>query len=400
MKDLPYDPDARRDTPLAQKLKEKIRRGGPITIAQYMRACLADPEHGYYVKRQAIGAQGDFVTAPEISQAFGELIGLWSAVVWQQMGSPRRFNLVELGPGRGTMMKDALRAARLVPGFLEAASLVLVDVAPMEGLADTFTAYLPAARIMACNHIRDIPSDVPMILVANEFLDTCPVQQYLVNGHAIQLRAVGLDEADRLNFVSIPPVAGDGENDAMVTRDDREFFATNPHLRDGDCLEAQDLSVLHVLRMFRSAPWVGLFLDYGHYDPARSGDHETASETLQAVRNHQHEHPLTSPGEADLTCQVDFNDVKRWLEQEISSDFPPVSVDGPITQAKFLGSLGIIERASRLMNANPAFAHEIELGVARLMAVPGMGNRFKALAVRSANLPPLPGFPPPQQPAT
>lgn len=391
MNAMPYDHDARRNTPLAQKLKQRIRRDGPITVAEYMRACLTDPEHGYYVNKQAIGARGDFVTAPEISQVFGELIGLWSAVVWQQMGSPSRFNLVELGPGGGTMMKDALRAARIVPGFLDAASLVFVDAAPMESLAATFAAFLPRARIMPRKRIRDIPGDVPMILVANEFLDTCPVQQYLVNGEAIELRAVGIDESDRLNFVSIPLMASD--DDEPVARDNREFYSINPHLSDGDCFEAQDLSVLHILRMFRSAPWAGLFLDYGHYDPARGDDQEVPSETLQAVRNHKYEDPLTSPGEADLTCHVNFNDVKRWLEQDLSGDYPPATVDAPVTQAEFLGSLGIMERAARLMSANPNLAHEIEMGVARLMSVPGMGSRFHAIGVRSANLPPLPGFP-------
>ena len=200
--DLPYDPDARRDTPLALKLKERIRRDGPITVAEYMRACLTDPEHGYYVNKQAIGAKGDFVTAPEISQVFGELIGLWSAVVWQQMGSPARFNLVELGPGRGTMMRDCLRAAKIVPGFLDAASLILVDVAQMDGLTDVFADFLPRDRIKPCRKIRAIPTDVPMILLANEFLDTCPVQQYVVAKHKVLLRAVGIDPDGRIGFVT------------------------------------------------------------------------------------------------------------------------------------------------------------------------------------------------------
>lgn len=381
--DLPYDPDARRDTPLALKLKERIRRDGPITVADYMRACLTDPEHGYYVNKQAIGAKGDFVTAPEISQVFGELIGLWSAVVWQQMGSPSRFNLVELGPGRGTMMRDALRAAKIVPGFLDAASLILVDVAPMDGLTDVFADFLPRDRIKPCRKIRAIPTDVPMILLANEFLDTCPVQQHIVKGRVLDLRGVGLDTDDNLVFVSIPL----GEPNKLW-----DAVADNPRLRNGDCIESQVFSELNLLRFGRHAALAGLFLDYGHYDPTRSEDREVASETLQAVRNHKYEHPLTSPGEADLTCQVDFNDVKYWLEQDLSEDSLPVTVDGPVTQAEFLGSLGIMERTSRLMSANPDLAHEIELGVARLMAVPGMGDRFKVIGVRSANLPPLPGF--------
>ncbi len=383
---LPYDPDLRRETPLALKLKERIRKNGPITVGEYMRACLTDPEHGYYVKHQAIGARGDFVTAPEISQVYGELIGLWSGVVWQQMGSPSQFNLIELGPGRGTMMHDALRAARIVPGFLSATSLILVDVAPMDSVADIFETLVPRDRITARTRIYDIPGDVPMILLANEFLDTCPVQQYVVQSEQIAIRSVGLDANGNLTFDSVPCV--DQTNAADVR-------AAKPQLRTGNCYEAQDLSVLQIVRMFRSAPWAALFLDYGHYDPSPNVHEEVHSETLQAVRNHKYEHPLTSPGEADLTCQVNFNEVKYCLERKISDDLPSVTVDGPVTQLEFLGSLGIIERASRLMSANPRLAPEIELGVARLMAVPGMGDRFKAIGVRSAGLPPLPGFPPP-----
>ena len=381
--DLPYDGDLRRNTPLALKLKDRIRAEGPVTIAEYMRACLCDPEHGYYVKQQGIGAQGDFVTAPEISQIFGELIGLWSAVVWQQMGMPQRFNLVELGPGRGTMLQDALRATKIVPGFLDAATLILVDVAPTDRLADVFAAHLPRTRVHHLHNVGGIPGDIPTILVGNEFLDTCPVQQYVVQPDRVVIRAIGLDSNDRLDFVTRP--CGDQNDTADV-------FAANPGLRDADCYEAQDLSVLHKLRMHRTAPWTALFLDYGHYDPQRGEDHQAVGETFQAVRNHKYEHPLTSPGEADLTCQVDFNDVKRWLEHNLSHDVPPVVVDGPITQAEFLGALGIMERASRLMTANPKIAHEIELAVARLMAVTGMGNRFKVIGARSPSLPRLPGF--------
>jgi SAM-dependent MidA family methyltransferase len=133
--EAPYDPDARRETPLAAALKERIRREGPLSVREYMAACLYDADHGYYRGRNAIGRQGDFITAPEVSQVFGELIGLWSAVVWQQMGSPPSFDLIEIGPGRGTLMRDALRAARRVPGFLQAARVGLIEIS--EALTST-----------------------------------------------------------------------------------------------------------------------------------------------------------------------------------------------------------------------------------------------------------------------
>lgn len=368
-----YDPEARRETPLALKLKARIRKSGPILLADYMAACLSDPEHGYYRTRAAIGAAGDFVTAPEISQVFGELIGLWAAVVWQQMASPAQFNLVELGPGRGTLMADAIRASSIVPGFHAAARIVFVDVAP------PVTASAPhmAREPLRVDSVADVPTDAAAIVIANEFLDTCPVQQLEFADRRCGMRAVGLD-GDRLTFVS---VAQPAINEEML-------IAATPSLIDGGVIEAQDLSILHRLCQGRSAPWAGLLIDYGHFDPER-GDEEVVGDTLQAVREHAYEHPLTSPGEADLTCHVDFNDVKLNLEIAGAGS---LTVDGPTTQAEFLGRLGIVERAQRLMCANPARAGDIETGVARLIAPQAMGTRFKVLGVRSSQLPVLPGF--------
>lgn len=375
----PYDPDARRDTPLALKLKDRIRREGPIAVDEYMKACLQDPEHGYYRTKAAIGRGGDFITAPEISQVFGELIGLWCAVVWQQMGAPPQVNLVELGPGRGTLMRDALRAARVVPGFAGAASLVFVDIRPGFADASPPMPLIPPEQITWITDVRDIPADVPAIVIANEFLDTFPVQQFEARGGVLLIRGVGLDPRGALAFVSTK--GGDARR-----------IEHNPAPAEGTIVEAADLSGLWGLRNQRTAPWAALFIDYGHYDPGRDMNRVLPAETLQAVRAHRPEHPLCSPGEADLTCQVDFNEVKRQFELT-PAGVPSLAVDGPVTQAEFLGSLGIVERASRLMAANPQRAAEIEMGVARLMAVPGMGSRFKAMGIRSTGLPPLPGFP-------
>jgi NADH dehydrogenase [ubiquinone] 1 alpha subcomplex assembly factor 7 len=345
---MTYDPDARRDTPLASKLKERIRREGPLSVAEYMAACLHDPEHGYYVKQPAIGRDGDFITAPEISQVFGELIGLWSAVVWQQMGSPARVNLVELGPGRGTLMRDALRAAQKVPGFLGAIDVHLVE--SNATLIDRQRATLSGCdRPIAWHASLATISQVPAIVIANEFLDTVPASQS-IDGIA---RRVSLDATDRLAFTPA----------------------------DGTIHEQQDHTALIAGLAHRAAhaPLAALFVDYGHTATAHG-------ETLQALRAHQPEHPLTSPGEADLTVHVDF---EAFANTAASA---ALAVDGPITQGEFLGRLGIVERASRLMSANPAKAAEIELAVARLIAPQGMGSRFKAIGLRSPNLPILPGF--------
>jgi len=376
-----YDPEARRDTPLALQLKQQIRDAGPITLCDYMRICLQDPVHGYYRHKPAIGGSGDFITAPEISQTFGELIGLWAAVVWQQMGSPSRFNFIELGPGRGTLMQDAIRAAHRVPGFLQAANIVLVDIARHQ--IELNSTALAANPILRLERISDIPADAPAIVVANEFLDTCPVQQFQVAGAQCVMRGVGLAD-DRLIFMTMPRAA---------QSDDASLFAANPGLSEGGIFEAQDWTVLHRLADRLRDPWAALFIDYGHYDPDRCMDKVVTGDTLQAVRGHRYEHPLTSPGEADLTCQVDFNDAKLQFET-ISAEGRRghLVVDGPITQAEFLGRLGIVERGSRLMSANPGKAAEIEAGIMRLMSPQGMGARFKAIGVRSLGLPILPGF--------
>jgi len=364
-----YDPAERRDTPLALELKARIRKHGPISVAEYMRACLGDAEHGYYRGMPAIGAGGDFVTAPEISQVFGELVGLWSVVAWQQMGAPGRFHFVELGPGRGTMMADALRAAALLPAFRAAAQVHLVESNPHLRASQ---AERLGELCRPCWHDRlaDIPPG-PVIILANEFLDTLGADHIEVTADGVGLRGVGLDTAGRLDFVRLEGggVPGDAMPDVRLAQ-----------LVPGQVLERQDLAPLRALGEWASTgPLAVLFIDYGH-------SRTTAGATLQAVRAHRYEHPLASPGEADLSVGVDFAHVGATLAGW------GLHVDGPVTQAEFLGRLGIIERASRLMAANPAAAAGIEAGVARLMAPNGMGSRFKVLGARSATLPALPGL--------
>lgn len=383
--DLPYDPEARRETPLAMKLKERIRREGPISVAEYMTACLQDPEHGYYRTKAAIGAKGDFITAPEISQVFGELIGLWCAVVWHQMGSPPRVNLVELGPGCGTLMRDALRAAKVVPGFSNAIELHLVETNAALRNAQTITLTTAGCEprwieaLLAVEEATkgsfttrvDIPK-APTLLIANELMDTRPLRQVVRNNGLWLERTVTLDDRGELTFgcSSRSPHGVGGQVDQSRPPADADIV----ELTDG----FGDVTV-PLAEIAAEYPVAALFIDYGYVAKA-TGD------TLQAVRFHRAEHPLTSPGEADLSALVDF---KAIAEAVVKSG---LAVDGPVTQAEFLGSLGIMERASKLMSANPAKAAEIEMGVARLMAVPGMGSRFNAIGVRSRCLPPLPGF--------
>lgn len=366
---MSYDSQARRDTPLALKLKQRIARDGAIPVDAYMRACLYDPEHGYYVKLPAIGAGGDFITAPEISQVFGELIGLWCAVVWQQMGSPARLRLTELGPGRGTLMADALRAARVMPAFVAALDVELVETNEVLIESQRQTLGSVGVPLVWGGRLAPPQAATPWIVLGNEFLDTIPVcQRVLQDGNWVR-RTVVLDATGQLQF-------GVDLHDAVP--DQGRFPGAPP----GDIDEMQ--STVPVLQPLAEHAGRGriaaLLIDYGHTVSA-------VGDTLQAVRQHRFEHPLTSPGEADLTCQVDFQqfaDNARALG---------LSVDGPVTQAEFLGSLGLAERTSRLMAANPAQAGSLEVGVARLMSPTGMGTRFKVIGLRSPAVPLLPAFP-------
>lgn len=367
------------ETPLAAKLKARIARDGPIGVADYMHACLSDPEHGYYRRQTAIGAAGDFVTAPEISQVFGELIGLWCAVVWRQMGSPGRLHLVELGPGRGTLMRDALRASRIVPGFRDALSVHLVDSnATLRKIQETTLADtgVPIAfheeAAEALTLASRIP-DGPTVIVANEFLDALPISQFVFVGGRWCARHVDVSGD---GFAFVPDLARASAPLVVPS-------ALTP--QEGDIREVCAHHTLYADTLFatraRRGPLAALFVDYGH---ARTG----FGDTLQGVAGQAHVSPFHAPGETDLSAQVDF---EQFAVACLSAG---LAVDGPLPQAEFLGRLGLVERTSRLMAANPERAAEIEAGALRLMAPTGMGSRFLAVGVRSDDMAPLPGFGP------
>jgi NADH dehydrogenase [ubiquinone] 1 alpha subcomplex assembly factor 7 len=360
--------EAPLETPLALLLKEQIRAYGPMSVSQFMSDCLFHETYGYYTRQAAVGAAADFITAPEISQVFGELIGLWCAVVWQQMGEPARLHLVEFGPGRGTLMADALRSARAVPAFRSALRVHLVEInatlkrAQRERLdgegAISWHDGWPGAETFAGE---------PVIVIGNEFLDALPIEQIIARNGVWHWREVGLDATDGFAFVDGRP-SGHALEDGVRDGDVREFSEAQDHVAD------------LMVQYAQAGPMASLWIDYGS-DAPLMGD------TLQGVRQHKYVPPFDAPGETDVTAQVDFSAlVKRAHDGGLG-------VDGVVPQAEFLGALGVIERASRLMSANPAKAGMIEAGVARLMAPNGMGTRFKALGLRSAQLPPLPGFP-------
>ena len=358
--------------PLAARLRARIAREGRISVAAYMDACVADLDAGYYATRHPIGAQGDFITAPEISQIFGELLGLWAVAVWQSMGAPKPVTVAELGPGRGTLMADARRAWRSVPRFLEAVTVALIETSP--SLRDVQQEALRGslAPVQWFDRVEDMPQG-PLIVIANEFLDALPVRQLMRRGVHWHERCVAVDRHDAFVFT---------EGDALQAEELPEA-ALALDAPDGAILEIRPGAerVMSALAARTSeAPLAALFIDYGH-DETGFGD------TLQAVRNHAYADPLAASGEADLTAHVDFAALKR------SAKAHGLDVYGPMPQGAFLLKLGLEARRDRLLaGATPAQRDLILSGAARLTDPHQMGALFKALVLTSDGLAPPPPF--------
>ncbi len=357
-----------RDQSLGAEIREIISLEGPISIERYMALALTHPTKGYYTTRNPFGASGDFVTAPEISQMFGELLGLWAAHVWMQIGSPSPVHLVELGPGRGALMADALRAARAAPGFLAALDVHLVEASEL--LAEQQRQALAASGIRPTWHrnLDDLPAG-PAIFLANEFFDALPARHYQKTPEGWRERLVGLDAEGKLAF----GLGGEVELHLKAQAPDGailEFGAAAQRLM------AQIAA--HVVSNHGAA----LAIDYGY-------DHTGFGETLQAVKAHQFVDPLAEPGAADLTVHVDFAALARAA---LSAN---AEVFGPVGQGDFLRELGILQRAEALKSlATPEQAAAIDAAVARLTGgrEGEMGGLFKVLAVTRRGLKELPGF--------
>ncbi len=362
---------AEERSPLENEIRRLIAVAGPMSIAEYMRLCLTHPLYGYYVIRDPLGAHGDFVTAPEISQMFGELIGVWMVTVWQQIGSPENVRLVELGPGRGTLMSDALRAAKVVGDFHAALVVHLVEISPKLQQAQEQLLGGLGVPILWHSALAEVPSG-PVIIIANEFIDALPVHQ------AVK-RADGWHER-------VVEIAPSGELAIGIARDPLPHFeATLPRgLRQspvGSVYEwRSDTVALEIGRRVRT-DGAALIIDYGH---AWYG----LGETFQAVAGHSFTDPLRAPGEADLTAHVDFAALAQ------SAQIIGGRIHGPISQRDLLRGLGIDKRAAALKTRAPERAAEIDQALARLTATGprGMGELFKALAIADPKLGELPGF--------
>lgn len=360
--------------PLAAEIRKAIGAAGPMPVAAYMQLCLTHPRYGYYTTRDPLGARGDFVTAPEISQMFGELTGLWLAALWQQLGAPVPMRLIELGPGRASMLIDALRASRTVPGFLQAVVLHLVEVSPVLRLAQQ--QRLAPLRLPAHWHgtLDEVPAG-PCLIVANEFVDALPVHQAVKLADGWHERVVTLDAQGALTT----GVAAAALADFDVKLPDRLRLAP-----DGAIFEWRPHGLAQQIGQRVRQSGAALIIDYGH---ARAG----LGETWQAVRGHAYADPLDSPGQADLTAHVDFQALAQAAQRA------GARVHGPVTQRQWLRRLGIEARAAVLKAHAPCGrAAEIDQALARLTAdgARGMGALCKAIAITDPKLTAVPGFVP------
>ena len=357
-------------TPLEARLRRIVRHTGPISFAHYMALALADREHGYYGgarARDPLGRGGDFVTAPETGQMFGELIGAWCADLWRRIGAPDPVMLVELGPGRGALMADLLRAAGKAPGFRAAIRLHLVEIGPAMRKAQK-------AALGAADPVwHDTPATVPrgpMLLVANEFFDALPVHRFVGAERGWRECMVGLDGDDRLALRRAP-----GPTPAV-----RALDALGRAPRPGAVAEVSLAALAlagEIARRVADGPGAALIVDYG----GGSGN------SVRAVRRHRAWAPLAAPGAADISAGVDFAALARAAREA------GAEVYGPREQGAFLRALGLGVRAARLKRAAPEAAASIDAAAARLTAPEGMGTLFRALALGAPGGPRPAGFP-------
>jgi NADH dehydrogenase [ubiquinone] 1 alpha subcomplex assembly factor 7 len=358
---------------LGERIARLIEAQGPISVAQFMTMALLDPQGGYYATRDPFGARGDFITAPEISQMFGELLGLWIVQCWLDQGKPGG-RLVELGPGRGTLMTDALRAARLVPEFLAAMEVVLVEASPT--LTEIQKETLKDHPIRWTTQFDDALADKPLFLLANEFFDALPIRQFVKTERGWCERMV-VNAGDKLDFalspeaIAITPPNG-------VAAPIGGFYETSP---------ASTALMQRVADVIAHKGGAALIVDYGYEAGAGFG------ETLQAMADHKFASVLEAPGEADLTAHVDFNALADASRAGGAQAF------GPKEQGDLLVSLGIVQRAERLANQQRSGAKLsghlyntplVQQQLNRLVEPDQMGTLFKALAImpKSASAPP------------
>ncbi len=349
------------NAPLIDRIKRQIETDGPIGIAEYMSICLSDARAGYYTTATPFGRDGDFITAPEISQMFGELIGIWCVSMWRNMGEPAKFNLVEMGPGRGTLMADLLRASAIDTGFLKAVQVYLVEIsAPLREQQATALSKFDV-QIDWLDDVQEV-APVPTMFIGNEFLDALPFRQYIKSGSRWGERVVCV-ENDQLAYSIGPGLLDSSLLPAGHTdQPDGTIFEIS-HVREA----VMEFIAQHLDAHNGSA----LLIDYGHIERG-FGD------TFQAVAKHKFADPLKSPGKVDLTSHVDFSVFRKCFSKQ--SKFKLA------THAEFLLGLGLLERAGSLgRGKSTEEQYELEQAVQRLAGSDAMGELFKVLIASRIN---------------
>ncbi|MGX5826981.1 class I SAM-dependent methyltransferase [Mesorhizobium sp. 43Arga] len=353
-------------TRLKTRIVDLIEALGPLPVNEYMAMCLFDPADGYYTTREPFGAAGDFVTAPEISQMFGELVAVWLYQAWAAIGRPMPVTIAEIGPGRGTLMKDMLRTlSRLDPALANGAAFAMIETSPR--LAEIQKQALGATPFAIGWHstIETLP-DQPLLIVGNELFDAVPIRQFVRAGTGWRERMVGLDDGDALCFF-----AGAGSIDSTLLPVDA---AEAPQGAIVEVAPTRAALMAAIAQRIARSGGAGLFLDYGHLRPG-------VGDTLQALRRHNHEDVLANPGEADLTSHVDFAALAATVRAH--------GLDAHLsTQGNFLLGMGILERAGRLgADGDQAARDKITEDVERLAGPQAMGELFKVLAVLPRGVP-------------
>jgi SAM-dependent MidA family methyltransferase len=360
--------------PLKARIIDLIGATGPMSIADYMALCLFDPQHGYYTTREPFGRDGDFTTAPEISQMFGELIGVWLIHAWRALGRPDRPIFAEIGPGRGTLSRDIARAIdRLEPALRGASSFVLIEISPRLRAVQTATLDSAGGEFTWIEHVDELPAEHPVFIVGNEIFDAIPLRQYVMTEDGWRERMVALDEDGSLLFAV-----------GAATLQPEHLPRDLPTGKPGDIIElapARESLLQRIAERIAHDGGAALFVDYGHL---QSG----FGDTLQALRAHAYDHPFANPGEADLTSHVDFAALAQVTQ---AAGLTPQTS----TQGAFLLALGLLERAGQLgARGDDALRDQLQAEVERLAGPDAMGTLFKVLAFSSPNAL-LAGFGPP-----
>lgn len=355
-------------TALSRKIKGLIHAAGPLSVTDYFALCLADPEHGYYKTRDPFGARGDFVTAPEVSQLFGEILGIFLVHAWQQHGMPLAVQLIEVGPGRGTMMSDVLRViSKLAPGLYANLGVYLVETSPHLTAIQRETLSQHAPRVEWTSDFSDVPAGFTL-LVANELFDAIPIRQYVKTETGFRERVVTMDATGALCFATGPGTI----EDSLLPKG----AAQAPEGTIFEIAPARAAVMQTIAERIATSGGTALVIDYGHLATG-FGD------TLQALKNHEFDPVLAHPGEADLTSHVDFEHLASVAAG------CGLAISGLARQGDFLMGLGLRERAEALVrDKDDETHHAVAVAVTRLAAdgQGNMGELFKVLAVSSPDV--------------